>query len=290
MTGSTGFVGKRLAEFLVKSGNNLKVLSRRVGDGYPGASCDFLEDEIPRDIFEGVDTVFHLAGLAHDTTGKYHKSMYEKINVDITKELANISEERKVKRFIFLSSVKAGEVPHKKLEKEIEGIYGITKRMAEIELKKISLESGMKVGILRSCLVYGPNMKGNLATMLRAVDKGWFPEITKSTNKKSLIHVDDLVEALVFMANSHLELDPLTVTDGKIYSSKDIYDVFYRNKPVSKFDLRVTEKVLKLAHFLPVLSRKLEKLYGDNCYNSEEIFNLGFLPSFTLEEFNEKGF
>jgi nucleoside-diphosphate-sugar epimerase len=201
ITGSTGFVGRRLAELLAKSGNNLSVISRRVSGKYPGVSCNFIEDEIPRDIFSDIDTVFHLAGLAHDTKGRYQKSLYEKVNVDTTRKLAKISQEKNVKRFIFLSSVKASEIIS--TNPRTTGSYGLTKRKAELELKKISLESEMKIGILRSCLVYGPNMKGNLLAMLQAVNSGWFPRITKSDNKKSLIHVDDLAKALVFLANNH---------------------------------------------------------------------------------------
>ena len=288
MTGSTGFVGKRLAELLAKSGNNLSVISRRVRGKYPGVSCNFIEDEIPRDIFSDIDTVFHLAGLAHDTKGRYQKSLYEKINIDTTKQLAKIAHEQGVKRFIFLSSVKASEVSP--INSTKAGLYGITKRKAELELIKLSTESDMKIGIVRSCLVYGPNMKGNLLAMLRAVNSGWFPKITKADNKKSLIHVDDLAKALIFIANNYLGSDPLTVTDGKTYSLKDIYNIFYQKKHESKFDLRLSESLLKLAYFFPVLNTKLEKLYGDDLHNPEEIFNLGFLPEFTLEDFNEKGF
>ena len=50
------------------------------------------------------------------------------------------------------------------------------KRKAEEALQLISSKSNMKIDIIRPALVYGPNMKGNLARMYKAIEKvGFLP-------------------------------------------------------------------------------------------------------------------
>ena len=56
-----------------------------------------------------------------------------------------------------------------------EGIYGRTKREAEIQLLDVGKKSGTNVSIVRPSLVYGPDVKVNLCMMMSAIEKGWFP-------------------------------------------------------------------------------------------------------------------
>ncbi|MFL2818435.1 MAG: SDR family oxidoreductase [Candidatus Puniceispirillales bacterium] len=62
-------------------------------------------------------------------------------------------------------------------------MYGKTKREAELQLLKVSEESGMHVSIIRPSLVYGPFVKGNLKSMMLGIKKGWFPPLPKTDNK-----------------------------------------------------------------------------------------------------------
>ena len=63
-----------------------------------------------------------------------------------------------------------------------QGVYGQTKREAELKLFEIARQSSMRVSIVRPSLVYGVNVKGNLALMLRGVEQGWFPPLPETSN------------------------------------------------------------------------------------------------------------
>ena len=63
-----------------------------------------------------------------------------------------------------------------------QGVYGQTKREAELKLLEIGRQSSMRVSIVRPSLVYGVNVKGNLALMLRGVEQGWFPPLPETSN------------------------------------------------------------------------------------------------------------
>ena len=144
VTGSSGFIGKQLVE---KIDGEIRVLSRKPHLHYETIVCDLASDIIPRASIDGVDTIFHLAGVKHDKTNAAKiESHYAKVNVDATVRLAELAIASGVKRFIFLSSVKAGgpavegrcmtEVD----QSEPEDIYGKTKREAEIKLQSFGFQ------------------------------------------------------------------------------------------------------------------------------------------------------
>jgi nucleoside-diphosphate-sugar epimerase len=143
------------------------------------------------------------------------------INVDFTVQLAKLAVQSGVKGFVFVSSVKAGGIPtfgkccNESDQHEPEGMYGKTKREAEKKLLKIGHQSGMHVSIVRSSLVYGPNVKGNLGGMLSGIKRGWFPPLPETGNRRSMIHVDDLVRAFLLVADDHH-------ANGKIYIATDL--------------------------------------------------------------------
>jgi UDP-glucose 4-epimerase len=66
---------------------------------------------------------------------------------------------------------------------------------------EIGWQSGMHVSIVRPSLVYGPRVKGNLRLMMAGIKKGWFPPLPETGNRRSKIHVDDLVRVILLLAN-----------------------------------------------------------------------------------------
>ena len=214
--------------------------------------------------------------------------------MDATVRLAKLAVKSNVKRFVFISSVKAGEggVSNIKCMNDSEGVYGKTKREAEIELLKIGKESGMHVSIIRPSLVYGPNVKGNLALMLSGIKKGWFPPLPETGNKRSMIHVDDLVRAILLVADDDgANGEIFTATDGNPHSSRDIYNAMCSvlDRPIPKWSIpKFLFDMVSLTN--PRIKYKLNKLLGDECYSSAKLEALGFKAQKTLKDMNETDF
>ena len=102
ITGATGFIGQRLLEAL---DGEVRVLSRKGQKKYETVVCDLKFDEIPNDALNEVDTVFHLAGIAHDMSNQSKmKKLYKKVNVDSTIKLAELAMRSEVKNFVFVFS------------------------------------------------------------------------------------------------------------------------------------------------------------------------------------------
>ena len=109
ITGVTGFIGQKLAIAIRRP---IKVLSRVKHPIYDSVVCNLGKNPIPDSALEGVDTVFHLAGFSHDfRDADKILNLYRQVNVDATIELARLAVRNSVKKFIFVSSVKAGGSP-----------------------------------------------------------------------------------------------------------------------------------------------------------------------------------
>lgn len=291
VTGSSGFIGSRLSYLLEKEGYDVVGVSRHMQSRERDVKCDLEKDCLKEEVFKEVNSVFHLAGHAHDLSNpKKSLQTYIALNVDATIKLALQSAEAGVKNFIFISSVKAGTMNSlsEPVSGEYSNIYGGTKLKAESELLRISKQFDMKVCIVRPALVYGKEVKGNLSLIKRAIEGGWCPPLPKIYNKRSMIHVDDLVKAIVLIEKMGENGQVYTVTDGYDYSTTEIYDTFLdlSNKPPPRFRLPLF--VLKMFRFTPgPLGHKIGKLLEDDKFSSSKIESLGFQAQLKLRHLNE---
>ena len=299
VTGSTGFVGSRLLGLLKTIESDVRLLARSKVDNYETAVCNLRKDRIPKHALESIDTVFHLAGFAHDMQDPSKvKNLYHTVNVEATVELAKLAAESGVKRFVFVSSVKAGGLPLSEHcasegdQNDPEGVYGKTKREAELRLLKIGKESDMRVSIIRPSLVYGPNAKGNLQLMLSGVKKGWFPPLPETGNKRSMIHVDDLVRAILLVADDDRANGEIFIaTDGTPHSSREIYNAMCSTLGKSIPKWSVPKILFDMVSLISTrIKYKVNKLLGDECYSSDKLKSLGFKVKKTLKEMNETDF
>jgi len=299
ITGSSGFVGSRLINALKMQSSNLRLLSRNNQPGFDTIICDLQSEQLPKNSLKGVHTIFHLAGFAHDmrNTDKI-KHLYEEVNLGATIRLANLAAASGVKRFVFLSTVKAGgEILSNKCMSELDqnqpkDIYGKTKRDAELKLMKIGESTEMNISIIRSSLIYGPGMKGNLRFMMKGIEQGWFPPLPKIGNRRSMIHVDDIVRGLMLVASDDRAKNEIfIVTDGVPYSSNEIYNSMCSVLGKKVPGWSIPRFVLKLISLVSFNNRhKINKLFNDEFYSSKKIKLLGFKPERNLVEMNETSF
>jgi nucleoside-diphosphate-sugar epimerase len=299
VTGSTGFIGSRLLGLLNTIECDVRLLVRSDVNNYDTVVCNLGQDKISKYAFESVDTVFHLAGFAHDMHDpRKVEDLYRVINVEVTVDLARLAVESGVKRFVFISSVKAGggldsgKCTNESDQNEPEGVYGKSKREAELKLLKIGNESGMHVSIIRPSLVYGPDVKGNLQLMLTGVKKSWFPPLPETGNRRSMIHVDDLVQAILLVSEDKRANGEIFIaTDGISYSSREIYNSMCNvvGKSIPKWSVpKILFDLASLAS--PRIKYKINKLLGDECYSSVKLEELGFRAKKSLKDMNETDF
>lgn len=312
VTGGTGFIGARLVDELCRLSVNVSVLTRRpkaVIERWPHSGivtfdCDLASDASIENACQEVDTVFHLAGYAHaedsETAGV---SIHWRTTVEGTRTLLRGMEAARVKRIVFLSSVKAmGEGGETCFDESSPCLpvtpYGRAKHEAEQLILDDAARRGTHATVLRLPMVYGPGAKGNLPRMVQAIARGRFPPPPKIKNRRSMVHVDDVVQAIL-LASANPVVDGITyiVTDGQLYSTRQIYEWICASlgRSVARWSVpawpfrvvAVTGDALGRLGLrrVPFNSAVYEKLFGSACYSSQKISSeLGYRPRHGLRE------
>ncbi|CAK1706845.1 UDP-glucose 4-epimerase family protein [Vibrio crassostreae] len=208
VTGSTGFVGSRVVELAEEF--DWEVVSVLRNATQAKANC-FLVSSIGASTdwsgaLEGVDCVVHCAARVHQMKETEQDALiaYRDTNTLGTLNLAKQAAEAGVKRFVFVSSIKVnGEFtePDSPFLPNLDNIprdpYGLSKYEAEVELAKLSKDTGLEVVIIRPPLVYGPGVKANFLSMMRLIDKGIPLPFGAIKNQRSLVNLDNLSDLIL---------------------------------------------------------------------------------------------
>jgi nucleoside-diphosphate-sugar epimerase len=168
VTGAGGFVGSHLCPALAAAGHEL------------------------RTTVEGCDAVVHLANIAHTSASP---ADLHRVNVDGTIAEGRAAAAAGARRFVYLSSIKAARP---------EDAYGRVKAIAEQALLRLE---GLDAVILRPPLVYGPRVKANFLALMRAIDRGWPLPLASVANRRSLVYVGNLVDAILRCLRAPAPLD-----------------------------------------------------------------------------------
>lgn len=233
VTGASGFIGGNLLQHLQQQGRSVLGMTRggAVGAGWRRGNLD---DPVTLSMAsQGISTVIHCAGYAHafGALQQADADFHWRINCQGTQRLVQAAASAGVRRFVFLSSVKAmGEPGAECVSEDWQGAfltpYGQAKQAAEAAVLESGKSSGMEVVILRPAMVYGPGGKGNLERMARAIFRGRFPPLPETGNHRSLVHVDDMVAAIVLAADlpqangrTYIVAHPEAPSGGQLYGA-----------------------------------------------------------------------
>lgn len=233
VTGASGFIGRALCRTIAARGGVVTGIAR--GTKPADDSCDnwiavdlaHTTPELPR----GIDKVFHLAGKAHAISeGSADDVEYDRVNLGGTRCALDAAVTAGARAFVLFSSVKVFGDHQQRTDRalfeddvpEPATPYGRSKLAAErLVLGETRIPHRV---VLRPALVYGPEVKGNLARMREAVGRGRFPPLRDTGNRRSLVHVDDLVSVALLAAMAPVAAGRVYhVADGEAYSTRRLY-------------------------------------------------------------------
>lgn len=190
ITGASGFVGQTLAKNLSANGSVFKAIQRDSLDpeSYPGT----------------YECIIHLAGrthVMHETAEDIYHA-YAEVNIDYTLKVAELASRLKIKRFVFISSVKVNGESSARPYTETDlpaplDEYGQTKHEAEIKLKEFCEAHQMELVVIRPPLIYGPGVKANFRQLIQLCLLPIPLPFAAVDNKRSFISVDNLADFIV---------------------------------------------------------------------------------------------
>jgi nucleoside-diphosphate-sugar epimerase len=307
VTGSNGFIGSHLVEYLlsvnyevfcfIRPESNLRWIKNLRVQFIHG---DCRDKNSLYDAVKDKDYIFHLAGkikaLDWDT--------YYDANYIGTKNLVEACVEAcpGLKRFVHISSIAAaGPSVKGKLKSEEDACnpindYGKSKLMGEEAVARYS--NKLPIVIVRPPNVLGPR-EWDFFSTVKIISKRIKPLLGNGDNQTSICFVQDLVKGIVMAAtNKNAVGNTYYITDGNTYSWRKITDTIVKELGLSKFIIPLPHHcILILALIIQILMRikrsetmisprriiQLRHLYW--IYDSSKAEReLGFRPAISLEE------
>jgi nucleoside-diphosphate-sugar epimerase len=252
VTGASGFIGAALCRELLARGHAVRGVVRS------SAAAQGLQDAVVADIADGidaralanVDVVVHLAGIAH--RARRDEAEIRRVNVEGTRQLAERSA-LAVRRFIFMSSAKVhGEDSGEGAFTEDdalrpEDIYARSKAEAERAIAHAAARSGMQLVVIRPPLVYGPGVKANFLRLLQWVDSGRPLPLAAVLNRRSLIYLGNLVDAVIRCAEHPAARGAFLVSDAESVSTAELVARIARASGRSPRLVSIPPSMLRLA-------------------------------------------
>lgn len=236
ISGANGFVGRSTCVRALGIGMQVRGVTRQTVPLPPGVEPMVMSEPSPStgwaSSLEGCDVVVHAAARVHVMNDALAEPLIEfrRVNVDGTLNFARQAAAAGMRRFIFVSSVKVngestGEHPFTATDAPAPlDPYGISKMEAEQGLRQVASETGMEVVIVRPPLVYGPGVKANFASMMRAVQRGIpLPLANVTHNRRSFLALDNLVDLLITCIDHPAAANQtFLVSDGEDLSTADL--------------------------------------------------------------------
>ncbi len=177
ITGSQGFLGKNLVQKLSMR-DDIKIIEHEVHH-----SRDELEDALHK-----ADVIVHLAGVNRPKI----VDEFMRGNAEFTQDICDMLREVNGKPRIIMSS---------SIQAELGNPYGISKRLAEEELKKFADESGAEVVVFRFKNIFGkwsrPNYNSVVATFCHNIARDLPITVTDPSRELELVYIDDVIAAIV---------------------------------------------------------------------------------------------
>lgn len=270
VTGATGFVGMALTE-KVSSKYETITLARKENALLPKhieqiLSSNIFEEEIPKDL----DVIIHLAGRAHILNDQSVDPLTEfrKVNVDGSLRLAQQALEKKVKRFIFMSSIGVNgsitlETPFTENDQpQPHADYALSKLEAEQELKKLFAGSDTELVIIRPPLVYAAHAPGNFARLLKLVATDIPLPFAGTHNKRSFVALENLVDFIsICIEHPNAANQTFLVADQKSISTRELVQYLKQGMGKTARFIYIPHSVMKLGAICIGKSKLYEQLF-----------------------------
>ena len=298
ITGATGFLGAHLLYDLIAQGENVRALYRTeesknavkelfehkaTGNVFAEADtpfsrinwfqADILDIPALTEAFDEVTEVYHCAAMVL-FNGAHFKKM-QKVNVEGTANMVNLSLSLGVKKFCHVSSVAAlgktggvspiTEETHWTPSKE-KSVYSITKFVSEMEVWR-GTQEGLDVVIVNPSIIIGEGLNN-------AGSKRFFREIDRGMNysvpgTNAFVDVIDVTRAMILLMKSKV-VNERFILAGENSSFDAFFAIIAQNlhvDPPSKiakpWQLKLAWRLDYTAHLLFGKKRKLFRTTAD---------------------------
>jgi nucleoside-diphosphate-sugar epimerase len=303
VTGATGCIGGALVARLSRQNWRVVALVRdraRAGFLNQWPNIEFIEGDLAEReriivAMRGCDNVFHLAAKVHaapDTP----RSEFVRVNVEGTRNVVAAAIENRVKRFVLFSTIAVYAESDAMLDETSATVPATAYGFSKLEAERIVLESELTATALRLPVVYGARDRGNVSKLIDAIRRNRYFMVGDGRNLKSMVAVENAVDAALAVATAERASGVYIVTDERPYSQAEIAETIAgllgrrQPKKLPRGPLlaagRAADLVSKLTGIaLPISADRVLKLSNGTRFSAARIEReLGFKPRVGLRE------
>lgn len=248
VTGGFGFLGAHLVESLLEERHSVRILDNNqnptVLDGWIQRMSqdspmevtigDIRDQEVCKNACEGVDVVFHTAGIVSIPRSFQEPQLTYEINVNATENLLKACVGANVKKFIHASSAKIyGKTKAAQYDESASLApttpYAVSKVAAEQLCRHYAKFSGLDVVALRYFSIYGPRQRlfdGLIGDIFGCIINR--SEITLHASKdmeRDFVHIFDAVQmSMLAMKSTRKGFEVFNVGSGERCSLPSLVD------------------------------------------------------------------
>jgi nucleoside-diphosphate-sugar epimerase len=232
VTGATGFTGGHLARTLAADGVAVRALvrerslesaaARELRElGIETAAGDLTDAAAVGRALEGCDVAYHIAATYREAGQP--DSAYRAINVGGTRHVLEGAKRAGVRRVVHCSTGGVhGHIEHPPANEDAPfapgDIYQETKLEAEQLARRVGLEQGLEVSVVRPIGIYGPRDLRFLK-MFRGIARGRFPILGGGRVFYHLTFVTDLVRGFRLAADTPAAAGHTYIIGGPEYTT-----------------------------------------------------------------------
>lgn len=306
VTGSSGYIGSRLASRLDERGARVYGIDREPYDG--NALVDVTTGDLlnastyEQTDLESVDCIFHLAAAKGDWG--ISREEYYQDNLEATRKLIEAGVEANVKDWVFYSTVSTHGPSHEPVGEEADfdpiNPYGASKAEAEKLFHQLVAEDPeARILVIRPSVVYGPGNppSTNIYRLIDAIHGGRFAMVGPGDALKSTSYIENVLEATLYLFDrletglqTFIYVDTPVLTTGKLVER--IYRILGKEPPAWHIPLSVAEPIAYVSDVaasiggvdFPITAARIAKFNRSTNFKASKIRELGFEQPVSNEE------
>lgn len=301
--GGSGFVGTRLIDILVSTGQyNLLNIDKNISEKFPDISVigNVMNKETLISQLQGTDVVVLLAAEHRDDVAPV--SLYYDVNVEGMRNTLEAMEANNVKRIVFTSSVAIYGLdknnPDESFPADPFNHYGKSKWNAEQLLQEwYKKHEDWNINIIRPTVIFGEGNRGNVYNLLNQIANGKFMMIGKGNNQKSMSYIRNVIAFIKFLIEEKKSgYNIYNYVDKPDFTTNDLVhhtsEILNKNIPTTHIPYWIGMLGGYGFDILAWLSRKklnissvrVKKFCAVTQYDSTKAMTSGFKPPYTMEE------
>jgi nucleoside-diphosphate-sugar epimerase len=300
--GGSGFIGTALIRALRQAGHEVRIIDRSPSPAYPDAwiEADVRDRVALHQACRGCDVLYNLAAEHRDDVRP--PELYHAVNVGGAQHTCDVAEQLGIERLIFTSTVavygmQEGEANETAATRPFNE-YGRTKLEAEQVFQAwAGRGAGRSLTIVRPTVVFGPDNRGNVYTLLEQIARGRSVVVGDGRNRKSMAYVENvagvLVHALTFGPGMHvfnyadkpdLDMNELTelagaaLGDGRARTLRIPYVLGLGAGMVADLAARLTGRSF------PLSAIRVRKYRANTQFANARVLATGFVPPHDLRD------